>query len=286
MYSDNEKFKQALDNIGSNYTKALFVNLSEDTFGICCMEDNEYKTVKELGITKISEYWQWFCSSDLLHPDDKQVCINYKLEPNTSLLYRRNINGEWRFVYMEVKPCNSYSETWKQCVLYVKDVNNAYVREYENVVEKLGTTDSFTGLLNKTALSRDIEKNKDKHVGIMFADLNGLKWTNDNLGHSAGDELILKFAGLLSLNFGNCKCYHLSGDEFAVCCFGGSLHEFIKKSIAFHKSMWWTMDYPIASIGYSVGDIGEFQKAYDEAEKEMYDDKRIFYQRFPKYKRK
>jgi len=286
MLFDKQDLLKALTGIGNNYRKILLINITKDTCQPVTIPDDELKILKDKIIFSLKAYWKWFCSSEFLHPDDKKSCLEFVAGPNAHIVYRRLMEDGYHWVICEIIPAQDYSKDNESCVLYVRDINNIYVPEYENVVEKIGTTDSFTGLLNKVAFTRDAEKNKDKHVGVLFADLNGLKWTNDNLGHKAGDELILKFAGLLTVNFGNCKCYHISGDEFVVCCWGGSLHEFIKKAITFHKSLWWASEYPIASVGYSVGEASEFQKAYEEAEKEMYDDKRIFYQRFPQYKRK
>ncbi len=48
-------------------------------------------------------------------------------------------------------------------------------------------------------------------------DLNNPKVVNDTAGHSAGDELLLSFAGLLNEVVGNDgRAYRQGGDEFAV----------------------------------------------------------------------
>lgn len=286
MLFDKAKLSLALDHIGNNYRKILLVNLSTDNYQPVTIADDEWNILRDNKTYKISEYWDWFCNSKLLHDDDRKTCMEYTMEPNTHLVYRRKMQEEWHWVLMEIIPAKDYTVDNRSCVLYVRDIHNIYLPEYEAVVEHIGTTDAMTGLYNKVAFERDKERHKGEKVGIIFADLNGLKYANDNMGHKAGDELITKFAGLLSVNFSGYKCYHISGDEFVVCAFSASLREFLSKAIAFHKSMWIAMDMPLASIGYSIGEANEFQLAYDEAEKDMYDDKRIFYSRFPKYKRK
>ena len=50
----------------------------------------------------------------------------------------------------------------------------------------------------------------------MMADMNGLKWINDNLGHKAGDQALVIVAHLLEKHFCNCYCYRIGGDEFCV----------------------------------------------------------------------
>lgn len=286
MLFDKDKLSVALDNIGSNYRKILLVNISSDTYHPVTIADDEWAILRENKSYKISEYWEWFCNSELLHEEDRDICKDYKPVPGSHLVYRRKLENEWHWVLLELIAAKDYSEENKSCVLYVRDINNIYLPEYEAVVERIGTRDHVTGLLNKVAFNRDFEKHKAEKVGVIFADLNGLKWTNDNKGHKAGDALIQKFAGLLAINFGGYYCYHLSGDEFVVLAFNKSLRDFLKKAIAFHRSMWVAMDLPIASVGYAVGEAGELQLAYEEAEREMYDDKRIFYQRYPEFKRK
>ena len=288
MEFNAELLNAALQSLKLNYRKMLLVNLSKDTFKPVTIADDEIDAVMALHDYSISRYWDWFCNSGLVHPEDKQLCIDYAkdVHPNTHLVYRRKMGEEWHWVLMEIIAANDYSEDNRSCVLYVRDINNIYMPEYDAIVDKIGSTDSMTGLLNKAAFIRDKEKYKGKTIGLLFADINGLKYINDTDGHAAGDKLIMQMASLLALNFSGYRCYHMSGDEFIVCSYGMSLHDFVRKAIAFHKSLWIGMEVPIASVGYSIGEVNEFDITYEEAEKEMYDDKRIFYQKFPKYKRK
>ena len=81
--------------------------------------------------------------------------------------------------------------------------------------------DQTTGLLNRRAFEEDKEALTDHPLDADFtyvtADLNGLKWANDNLGHAAGDELIRGAADCLKEIFGSYgKVYRIGGDEFSV----------------------------------------------------------------------
>ena len=80
-------------------------------------------------------------------------------------------------------------------------------------------TDAQTGLFNR---NRWDELMKDKtpvkeSIGIVMFDLNRLKYTNDTLGHDAGDKMILGFTNILrnSIPQSNTIC-RWGGDEFAV----------------------------------------------------------------------
>jgi GGDEF domain-containing protein len=69
--------------------------------------------------------------------------------------------------------------------------------------------DPMTGLGNRRAY--DESSKPAAHVAI---DLDALKWINDNIGHTAGDDLIRAMGTAIRQEIGS--GYHLSGDEFAI----------------------------------------------------------------------
>ena len=80
--------------------------------------------------------------------------------------------------------------------------------------------DQLTGLQNRRAYEETIEEfSKELPAGccVIAADVNGLKGTNDTLGHQAGDELIIGAAEGLRRSFPETdRIYRTGGDEFAV----------------------------------------------------------------------
>jgi len=80
--------------------------------------------------------------------------------------------------------------------------------------------DQLTGLQNRRAYEEAIEqlaKNLPAGCCVVAADINGLKETNDTLGHHAGDELIIGAAKCLSRSFPETdRIYRTGGDEFVV----------------------------------------------------------------------
>lgn len=86
---------------------------------------------------------------------------------------------------------------------------------------KASMTDELTGLFNRHAYDEAIlllEQNKYwARLVLASVDINGLKQTNDSLGHDAGDELLLGAARCLREGleaYG--KVYRIGGDEFAA----------------------------------------------------------------------
>lgn len=92
----------------------------------------------------------------------------------------------------------------------------AYQRRYEVSIK-----DELTGLYNRRGYEVDcdcIEKDGTlNQYSIIMADLNGLKAANDNIGHEAGDELIIAAAKCMNNAFsGIGKAYRVGGDEFVI----------------------------------------------------------------------
>lgn len=95
-----------------------------------------------------------------------------------------------------------------------------HIRKNELLVklEKLSYIDSLTNTYNRNFYNNYIEEfnlNPRKNVGVIFADVNGLKKANDNFGHELGDDLIKWSANFLKRNF-NGLIFRIGGDEF-VC---------------------------------------------------------------------
>ena len=93
-------------------------------------------------------------------------------------------------------------------------------KEKEAKIQYLNCYDALTGLYNR----RCFEENRSKidvpdnlPLSVIFADINGLKMTNDIFGHTAGDELIKKSSEILQQV---CRqkdvVARVGGDEFII----------------------------------------------------------------------
>lgn len=78
--------------------------------------------------------------------------------------------------------------------------------------------DTLTGLYNRYSFEQKIEEFDNEEyfpLGIIMADLNGLKIVNDTFGHLEGDKLIIHAANILKEVCGP-YVYRWGGDEFIV----------------------------------------------------------------------
>ena len=90
------------------------------------------------------------------------------------------------------------------------------------------STDALTGLGNRRALARELERElprasqKDPLVLVLF-DLDGFKLYNDTFGHPAGDALLVRLGdGLASFVEGRGTAFRMGGDEFCALLRPGS----------------------------------------------------------------
>lgn len=94
-----------------------------------------------------------------------------------------------------------------------------YKLRENKVVSKAAFTDNLTGKGNRHKFNSIMEKliqDTSKKFALCFMDLDGFKHINDNMGHDAGDELLIKLSDLLSEYMpANGEVFRLGGDEFA-----------------------------------------------------------------------
>ena len=96
-------------------------------------------------------------------------------------------------------------------------------REMERELESMALTDQLTGLYNRrgffTLATRELrraQRSKNSML-LFFADLDGLKATNDQYGHEEGDRALIAAAKILTQTFRTSDIIsRIGGDEFAI----------------------------------------------------------------------
>ena len=96
--------------------------------------------------------------------------------------------------------------------------NSLEQRDQQRYLQRLSYYDMLTHLQNRNGYMERLkmwEQDPQEQVGGIYVDLNGLKHTNDALGHEAGDALICRMAAALEAVFPG-QAYRIGGDEFVV----------------------------------------------------------------------
>ncbi len=110
---------------------------------------------------------------------------------------------------------------------------NEKIHEYTRYIYALAFKDSLTGIKNTTAYAETTRKMNNEieggHVkfGILVADVNNLKKTNDRFGHDMGNELLIHAAKILTDIFLEDSIFRVGGDEFVVILEGDDYDNYL-----------------------------------------------------------
>lgn len=151
-------------------------------------------------------------------------------------------------------------------------------KKQQTYLEKLSYRDMLTGLYNRNRYIERLEAYKqvqDQQIGAIYIDLNGLKKVNDEQGHRAGDELIVRAAGTIAGIFAE-DAYRVGGDEFVVILLDVSREDFARKTEQLRRQM------QENSVDASIGGVWQASTENLEdllrlADENMYREKKRYY---------
>ncbi|WP_033138322.1 GGDEF domain-containing protein [Aeromonas finlandensis] len=165
-------------------------------------------------------------------------------------------------------------------------------RLFTDELARVARTDNLTGLPNRQAFEDAfhhyqavLARYPERHLALFMLDLNGLKRTNDQYGHEAGDALLIRMAQLLrSLCRQDEKIFRMGGDEFVLLAeadhlacqrLAARLEASQQGATVQHGEHSFPLRF---AIGWSSSDhtpLAELSRVADDA---MYADKTRFYQ--------
>lgn len=115
-------------------------------------------------------------------------------------------------------------------IMHIEDITDR--KRLEEDLRRRATHDALTGLANRTLLLDRIQHalthgaRARTSTAVFFLDLNGFKQVNDELGHAAGDDVLVQLANRLTAVLrADDTAARLGGDEFAVLCQDTDSHE-------------------------------------------------------------
>lgn len=158
-------------------------------------------------------------------------------------------------------------------------VTNSLDRKKQQAyLEKLSYRDMLTGLYNRNRYIERLEAYKqvqDQQIGAIYIDLNGLKKVNDEQGHRAGDELIVRAAGTIAGIFAE-DAYRVGGDEFVGILLDVSREDFARKTEQLRRQM------QKNGVDASIGGVWQastenLENLLRRADENMYREKKRYY---------
>lgn len=150
----------------------------------------------------------------------------------------------------------------------------------------MSTMDLLTGVFNRNAMNTRVDSICQsacgRHsIGVVFADLNGLKQVNDNEGHVAGDQMLKKAAEILKKHFPDNEIYRAGGDEFMIIAIGLSERELARRVQKLHDVTELPEGVSFAVGSYHDETSGDIRRAMRAADERMYEDKQRYYALYP-----
>ena len=163
-------------------------------------------------------------------------------------------------------------------------------KRLEEEIIALSITDHLTGLHNRRGFMTlaehqlKIQERTKNWLVLLFADLDNMKWINDNFGHEKGDKALAEVASIFKDVFRKSDIIaRIGGDEFAVLKIGASTKDFdiiecrLQNQIDIYNAIE-NRDYKISvSVGMACNDP-ENPYSIDElmsrADASMYEQKR------------
>ena len=105
-------------------------------------------------------------------------------------------------------------------VCHIAMIDISPQKQAEIKLQYLSMHDALTGLYNRGYFEESmdrLERGRQFPISILMADVNKLKFINDNQGHAAGDRLLNSVAQLLTASFrAEDVIARIGGDEFAI----------------------------------------------------------------------
>ena len=140
--------------------------------------------------------------------------------------------------------------------------------------------DQMTGVFNRNAFDAYQQHvNCQVSMGVLFADINNLKKTNDEEGHASGDRLICHTASILQQYRHGGEVFRIGGDEFVIIWQHVEERDFhqacyqIRRQIAFQNLN--------IALGYHwvAEAIQGLPPVLQAADKHIYEEKRRYHRR-------
>jgi len=172
---------------------------------------------------------------ELFHPDEREELLaaiaavaRNAAPPVTHRLRRKT--GEYRWFETQTHPIFDARGKLDRYYTTSRDVHDRV--EAQQKLERLTVTDELTSLHNRRGFvmlaghEHLLALRQGRGLLLVYADLDGLKRINDELGHDRGDEAIRDFAQVMRKTFrASDVVARLGGDEFAALAFDVADHQ-------------------------------------------------------------
>lgn len=238
LSATEEELQQQYSQLQENQEE---LRISEERFRIAMEASNEViwdhdpnentifhsdKWFELLGFPKQKDYTMGEILSKLYHPDDvgkMYQAIHNHFEGKTPVynceIRLKTAQGGYKWFLTRGKVLRDGQGKIIKFIGTSTDITET--KEYQNKLQQMAYSDALTNLPNRLYLSDKLAKAvKDESVeriAIFFIDTDNFKYINDSLGHSEGDQLLVRIGERLRKVIGiSGEIVRFGGDEFVV----------------------------------------------------------------------
>ncbi len=216
------------------------------------------------------------------HPEHLKGRVMDRIAHGQSKEWHRVLERGSRFIENQYFPTDLNGE--RGMLIVSRDVSQRETAA--RALRNAAITDALTGLFNRQHLNGILASSEGTLglIGVIMADLNGLKVVNDQHGHRAGDQLIVATANLLRQSVRKSDMvFRIGGDEFLILIYDDrpdTLVRALDRIIADSDcSRFGTPGYVCLSVGACLlAQAPNLEAAIAIADQRMYDAKRSFYE--------
>ena len=208
-----------------------------------------------------------------------------------SLTYQLMLDGKPTYVTMKIVRMGGENDRY--VVIGVSNVDARIRREMAQAsaliaAKEAAGRDALTGIRNKNAYAAEenrwnerIAKGEVTEMAVAVCDLNGLKLTNDTLGHKEGDNLLKAATAAICNTFRHSPVFRIGGDEFVAILVGGDFENREALVERFRRENKARSDADeggvVVACGYAdlrPGVDTRLEEVFDRADAAMYENKR------------
>lgn len=198
-----------------------------------------------------------------------------------------SLTGERINIHLQFAVMSGHEQNWDMVLVSLVDITAR--KKAEAYLEYLGKHDALTRLRNRAYYIEELNRISRKGpwpLSVLAMDVNGLKLVNDAQGHTSGDALLRRAGEVLQKSGADLSACiaRVGGDEFIALLPGSdertaqALKERIDSMLVLNNQF-----YPGQNLSLSIGmatchNAGEVEQCVQQADQQMYAQKRRFYE--------
>ena len=290
-------YNQISESLALHYDLMYYVDSKDSTYNAFTF-NGIYGTLdlKEEGLDFFSDVIR--NGNQLVHPEDRERVVTSlgKESVISALEYRKQFVMDYRLLVKGTVHYAKMTVMWasdrEHLIVGVENTDEEVKKQHSQSLalshaNEMARRDELTGVKNRNAfheLEETVQKNMDNGSSYMpfalvLCDINGLKFTNDTLGHKAGDELIRSSCRLICNVFTHSPIFRIGGDEFVAYLGSDDYHN---KEALFDRLRDQVRDNlnrkegPVVASGIAVFEPQKdkkFADVFSRADTMMYEDK-------------